>query len=139
MTTTKPDGLAMLTNLEDGLLESVVELSEADLDSELKEMGLDPSDQAAKIQAAVAKGIRAAGKAKLLAAKGDLEKFKLEKATRQREVVSGRALLERMKSGDPELSKMMMAARKGTALSKNDEQPPAEDLADLEKLRKDRE
>jgi hypothetical protein len=44
--------------------------------------------------------------------------------------------LERIKARDPAMAEMMMAARKGKALSESDEEGVAEDLADLEKLGK---
>ena len=65
MSTIKPDATSEMAILENELLDSILELSEADLDAELKELGLDPSHQEALARAALGKGVKAAGKAAL--------------------------------------------------------------------------
>ena len=70
------------------------------------------------------------------AAKADLAAFRRKNAAAPSDTSSGRALLERMETRDPGMAEMMLAARKGKALSDSDEAGIAEDLADLERLSK---
>jgi hypothetical protein len=136
MSTTKPNDASLLARLDDALMDNIFELSEADLDAEIKELGLDPAAEVASMRSAIDKAVKAAAKATLLSAKAELAKFKLEKSGGAHDAAAGRALLERIKARDPAMAEMMMAARKGKALSESDEEGVAEDLADLEKLGK---
>jgi hypothetical protein len=130
----KRSDASLLTQLDNALLDSIFELTEADLDAEIKELGLDPMAEAAKMRGAIEKGVKLSGKATLAAAKADLKRFKLEQAGGVRDVEAGLAALDRIKARAPSVGEMMMAARKGKTLSENDEAGLAEDLADLEKL-----
>jgi hypothetical protein len=136
MSTTKPNDASLLARLDDAWMDNIFELSEADLDAEIKELGLDPAAEVASMRSAIDKAVKAAAKATLLSAKAELAKFKLEKSGGAHDAAAGRALLERIKARDPAMAEMMMAARKGKALSESDEEGVAEDLADLEKLGK---
>ena len=136
MSTTKPSDASLLARLDDALLDNIFELSEADLDAEIKELGLDPAAEVASMRGAIDKAVKAAAKATLLSAKAELAKFKLEKSGGADDAAAGRALLERIKARDPAMAEMMMAARKGKTLSERDEEGVAEDLVDLEKLGK---
>ena len=134
MSKNKPTDASLLAQLDDALLDSIFELSEADLDAEFTEMGLDPAAEVAKTRGAIAKAMKASAKASIVAAKAELAIFKREQAQGTRDSESGKALLERIKARDPAISEMMMAARKGKTLSERDEIGVAEDLADLENL-----
>jgi hypothetical protein len=137
MSTTKPNDASLLARLDDALMDNIFELSEADLDAEIKELGLDPAAEVASMRSAIDKAVKAAAKATLLSAKAELAKFKLEKSGGAHDAAAGRALLERITTAPaPAMAEMMMAARKGKALSESDEEGVAEDLADLEKLGK---
>jgi hypothetical protein len=136
----KPGRISLYANLEDGILDSVLDLTEAELDSELEELGFNPADREAQARAAVTKGIMAARKVALKAARSELDRFKGRQANTRNptDVVAGREMFERIKAGDSGLSsKMMMAARKGEGLTENDIDGIAEDLADLQKLGKE--
>jgi hypothetical protein len=134
MSRNKPIDASLLAQINDALLDSIFELSEADLDAEFTEVGLDPSAEAARTRGAIEKAMKTSAKASLVAAKAELARFKREQAGDTRGADSGKALLERIKARDPAMSEMMMAARKGRTLSASDEIGLAEDLADLEKL-----
>jgi hypothetical protein len=134
MSKNKPTDAYLLAQLDDALLDSIFELSEAELDAEFTEMGLDPAAEAAKTRGAIEKAMKASAKAYLVAAKAELAIFKQEQAGGARDAESGKSLLERIKARDPAMSEMMMAARKGKTLSERDEIGLAEDLADLENL-----
>ena len=115
-------------------------LSDQDLDTELKEFGLDPASESAGGRAAIFAGLKEFQKADLNAAKAELYRFKVRQkaALTTDELAAGRSVFDRMKVGDRDLSsKMMLAARKGEGLSERDVNGIAEDLADLLKLSKD--
>lgn len=133
---TKSSDASLLARLDDALMDDIFELSEADLDAEFKEMGLDPAAEVASMRGAIDKAVKAAAKDTLLSARAELVKFKRETPSGAGGVAAGRAVLERIKARDPAMADMMMAARKGKTLSKRDEEGVAEDLADLEKLSK---
>jgi hypothetical protein len=134
MSKNKPTDASLMAQLDDALLDSIFELSEADLDAEFAELGLDPNAEAAKTHGAIDKAMKMSAKASLVAAKSELANFKREQSLSARDGESGKALLERIRARDPAASGMMMAARKGKTLSERDEAGIAEDLADLEKL-----
>ena len=134
MSKNKPTDASLLAQLDDALLDSIFELSEADLDAEFTEMGLDPTAEAAKTRSAIENAMKASAKTFLVAAKAELARFRREQAGDTRGSDSGKALLERIKAQDPAMSEMMMAARKGKSLSESDEIGLAEDLTDLEKF-----
>jgi hypothetical protein len=138
MSTTKQSDASQMARLDDALLDSIFELPVADVDAELKEVGLDPSAVAAKMRTAIDKAAKTAAKSTLIAAKADLANFKQKQTGRAGDAASGRAILERIKARDPAMAAMMMAARKGKTLSESDEAGIAEDLADLEKLSRKR-
>ncbi len=131
-----------LAQLADAIVDSVMNLSEADLDAEMKDAGLDPAVETAKGRAAIAAGLKTFTKAEMEAAKAELQRHKTGQRLghTQDELAAARSVFDRMKAGDSDLSsKMMMAARKGEGLSDKDIDGIAEDLADLEKLGRDQE
>ena len=132
----KPREASYLAKLDDALLDSILQLSESELDAELKELGLDPLVEVASMRGTILKAANDAAKATLISAKANLAKFKQRQSATNRDPVAGRELLQRIKSRDPDITQMMMAARKGKALSESDEAQVAEDLVDLEKLDK---
>ena len=72
MSTTKPNDASLLARLDDALMDNIFELSEADLDAEIKELGLDPAAEVASMRSAIDKAVKAAAKATLLSAKAEL-------------------------------------------------------------------
>jgi hypothetical protein len=137
MNTKKTAQPSALANLEDAILDSILDLPDDAVDEELRLSGLDPADEVAKGKAAIANGIRLFQKAELASARAELARQKAKQAVGHSsdEIAAGRAQFERMKTG--EANGLMMAARKGEGLSENDIEGVAEDLADLEKLRKE--
>jgi hypothetical protein len=62
---------SLLARLDDALMDNIFELSEADLDAEIKELGLDPAAEVASMRSAIDKAVKAAAKATLLSAKAE--------------------------------------------------------------------
>jgi hypothetical protein len=128
-----------LDHFEDAFIDSILNMSESELDEELCEMGLDPQAAIEQTKAAVERGIVRANKATFARARSELAeaKARLVSSSHLRDRSGAAARFEKMKTGDPELSsRMMMAARKGKGLSENDVEGILEDLDDLEKLEK---
>jgi len=128
-----------LKRLEEALVDSILNMSESELDAEMREMNLDPKDVAARTKAAVDRGVISANKASLVHARTQLAgaKSSLSVSAASRDRAGALARFEKMKVGDTELpSSMMMAARKGQGLSEEDIEGVLEDLDDLEKLEK---
>ncbi len=136
MNSKKTNPSSPLERLEDALVDTILNMSESELDAELREMNLDPNDVAIRTKAAINRGIVAANKASLTRAKNQLAEAKGRLAifTTSRDRAGALERFEKMKAGDTE--PMMMAARKGEGLSEKDIEGVLEDLDDLEKLEK---
>lgn len=136
MNSKKTNPSSPLERLEDALVDTILNMSESELDAELREMNLDPNDVAIRTKAAINRGIVAANKASLTRAKNQLAEAKGRLAifTTLRDRAGALERFEKMKAGDTE--PMMMAARKGEGLSEKDIEGVLEDLDDLEKLEK---
>ncbi len=136
MNSKKTNPSSPLERLEDALVDTILNISESELDAELREMNLDPNDVAIRTKAAINRGIVAANKASLTRAKNQLAeaKVRLSIFTTSRDRAGALERFEKMKAGDTE--PMMMAARKGEGLSEKDIEGVLEDLDDLEKLEK---
>lgn len=136
MNSKKTNPSSPLERLEDALVDTILNISESELDAELREMNLDPNDVAIRTKAAINRGIVAANKASLTRAKNQLAEAKgrLSIFTTSRDRAGALERFEKMKAGDTE--PMMMAARKGEGLSEKDIEGVLEDLDDLEKLEK---
>ena len=119
MNSKKTNPSSPLERLEDALVDTILNISESELDAELREMNLDPNDVAIRTKAAINRGIVAANKASLTRAKNQLAEAKgrLSIFTTSRHRAGALERFEKMKTGDTE--PMMMAARKGEGLSEN--------------------
>jgi hypothetical protein len=134
MSTGKPNEERLMARLEAASLENIFELSEAELDAELKELGLDPVAEVARMRGVIDNAAKSAARAGLLSAKAEVARFRQSQPSGSGDPEAGRTLLERIRSRDPTAAEMMIAARKGKTLSERDEAGLAQDLADLEKL-----
>ncbi|RNJ48044.1 hypothetical protein D1O30_19580 [Methylocystis hirsuta] len=128
-----------LEHVEDAIIDSILRLSGDQLDDELRDAGIEPNDALSKVDAAIERGILKAGKANLERARAQLALVKSglssslaanKRTTRER--------FEKIRSGKANDSEpIMMAARKGEELSKNDIEGLLEDLAELDQLEDD--
>jgi hypothetical protein len=128
-----------LDHFEDAYIDSILNMSESELDEELREMGFDPDEAVKQTKAAVDRGILMANKANFARTRSELAhaKARLASSSNLRDRSGAASRFEKIRSGDADLSsRMMMAARKGKGLSEKDIEGILEDLDDLEKLEK---
>jgi hypothetical protein len=125
-----------LDRIEDALIETILNSSEAELREDMKARGKDPDKCLAEIDSLIARAKTDAAKWRLERAKSELQDWRAGKGNVvgfDRE--AARAKFEKIRARDPELaSKMLMAARNGQGLSDNDMEGMLEDLAKLERL-----
>jgi len=126
-----------MRRLDEAILDDISEMSEAEIDADFIDLGLDPAAEAEKTRSAIEAAMKNFAKASLISAKEEVARYKLEQARGARAMGSAKSALDRLRSRDPGFAPMMMAARKGKTLSESDEAGLAEDLADLEKLEKE--
>jgi hypothetical protein len=124
-----------LDRIEDALIETILNSSEAELREDMKARGEDPDKCLAEIDSLIARAKTDAAKRRLERAKSELQDWRAGKGN----VVGfdregARAKFEKIRARDPELAKMLMAARNGQGLSDNDMEGMLEDLAKLERL-----
>ena len=102
MNSKKTNPSSPLERLEDALVDSILNMSESELDAELREMNLDPNDVAIRTKAAIDRGIVAANKASLARARNQLAEAKgrLSISTTSRDRAGALARFEKMKAGD---------------------------------------
>jgi hypothetical protein len=128
-----------LLRIEDALVRSIVDASEADLREDLAAAGEDSGTCLTEFDAAVVRAKAAAAKQRLDRAKAQAAAWRAGKSKVvpfDREAV--RARFESIRARDPELaSKMMMAARKGQGMSDSDMDSLLEDLAELDRLERE--
>ena len=112
MNSKKTNPSSPLERLEDALVDTILNMSENDLDAELREMNLDPNDVAIRTKAAINRGIVAANKASLTRAKNQLAEAKGRLSISTTSGITPATLerFEKMKAGDTE--PMMMAAER---------------------------
>lgn len=126
-----------LLAIEDALIQSILAASPEETLEDLREQGIDPDALLARIDAV---GVEAASKARnkrLDDAKARAAAFKAIQGGGSDTAPSsaprtGREAIQSRLSASP----MMLAARKGTVTSERDEETLAEDLADLERLKR---
>jgi hypothetical protein len=124
-----------LDRIEDALIETILNSSEAELREDMKARGEDPDKCLAEIDSLIARAKTDAAKRRLERAKSALQDWRAGKGNVvgfDRE--AARAKFEKIRARDPELAKMLMAARNGQGLSDNDMEGMLEDLAKLERL-----
>lgn len=125
-----------LRQIEDALIESILNCSESELREEMIARGEDPEKCVAEMDTLIAGAKTASAKRRFEQAKSELQNWR----ARDGKVVgfdreAARARLEKLRAKDPELSaKMMLAARKGKAISDDDMEGLLEDLARLERM-----
>jgi hypothetical protein len=129
-----------LRNLTDSLEESILNASDAEVSEELSEAGIDPMKAASEMDAFLQEAKLKAGKKRLADAKQASALFRAGHANALPSNKSKlRAKLQDMRnaSGRGNADGMMMAARKGKAISPDDEEGTLDDLAQLEALESD--
>ncbi len=126
-----------LRAIEDAMIESIMNASPEETIAELREQGVDPAAGVALMDQMAAEAVRAAKRQRLEAAKARAAAFKAIDGGKPdlRDLETARARVAAMKAGDAG-SGMMLAARKGTGMSERDEESLADDLARLERLRR---
>jgi hypothetical protein len=125
-----------LDRIEDALIESILEASEAELRKEMADRGEDPDQCLLRMEQIIAGAKAACGKRRMEHAKSELQEWRAgQPKTLKFDREAARARFEGLRSRDPELaSKMLLAARKGEGLSENDMEVLLEDIARLERL-----
>jgi hypothetical protein len=127
-----------LRAIEDALIDSIMGASPEETVVDLREQGIDPDEGVALLDRMAAAAIAAAKRQRLETAKARAAAFKgidggkSDASAHQ----AARAKLGAFMSGMSD-SPMMLAARKGTGMSERDEESLAEDLAELERLRRE--
>lgn len=132
MTDPKSDRAA-LDRLADALAEDILNASDQDILTEVKEDGEDPAAIAAQVQTVFENAKAKVAKRRLAAAKAGAAANRRRTADVVRlDPAEARRTLERALTRDPETaSKVTLAARKGEALSDEDVRGMLEDLDEL--------
>jgi hypothetical protein len=136
----KPKASEELERIEDALVESVLDAAGEDLRKEIAASGDDAEAIVAAVDAAIATACTQSAQARLERARAELSAWRSKSGPSSVvERNAARARFERLRSGnsDPD-SKMMMAARKGEGLSDSDLDGVIEDIAELEKLEREK-
>jgi hypothetical protein len=124
-----------LRRIDDAIEESILNASSADLRDELAAQGDDAAKVISDIGAIVERAKANAAKMRFDQAKRELTSFKEKSNVTTFDREAARVRLGTMKSAGPgNAPEMMMAARKGTGLSKSDEDGVLDDLAQLQAL-----
>jgi hypothetical protein len=126
--------------IEDALVQSILDAGGEDMREEIAAAGGDPDALVARVDAAIAAARGSAGRARLERARAELSAWQSKSGPASApEREAARKRFERLRSGkaDPD-TKMMMAARKGEGLSDSDLEGLIEDMAELERLERDK-
>ena len=140
MTTPKrTDSAAELGRLEDALVDSILEASEADLRAELAEAGEDADAILRRMDALVVAVKAECQLIRLRLAQEQVAAFHRAKpAANAQQQATARARFEEARSRDATLSKkLLIAARNGQGASEGDLNSLADDYAELERLEQD--
>jgi hypothetical protein len=140
ITRRKPTACEELERLESALTESLLTAKEQDLREELAAAGSDPDALVGEIDAAIARARTECARQRLESARAELAAWRDQGAKPSKLALDeARSRLQRLRSGDSELdSRMMLAARKGEGLSEKDLESLLEDLAELERLEREK-
>jgi hypothetical protein len=140
ITRRKPTACEELERLENALTESLLSATEQDLREELAAAGSDPDALVGEIDAAIARARSECARERLETARAELAAWRDQGAKPSKLALDeARSRLQRLRSGDSELdSRMMLAARKGEGLSEKDLESLLEDLAELERLEREK-
>lgn len=127
-----------LRAIEDALIESIMSASPEETIEELREQGVDPDACIALMDQMAAEAVRASKRHRLDEAKARASAFRAIDGGKpdQRDIVSARAQVATFRGGVGGPG-MMLAARKGTGMSERDEESLVEDLARLERLKRE--
>ena len=123
-----------LDRLADELVADVMSLSDPDVLAEIKAEGLDPQKEAERIRALVAAATARSGRARLVAARAEIDRSAMSARTNihQLPLRDRAAVLARFANDDVKLkSRLTMAARNGDGIT---EQEMDSILADLREL-----
>lgn len=127
-----------LQAIEDALIQSILDASPEDMIAELREQGLDPDACVKLVDEMAAGAVLAARRQRLAAAKARAASFKAVEGGKASEAdrAAARRTLADLRAGRGS-EPMMLAARKGVGSSERDEESLADDLAELERLRRE--
>lgn len=125
-----------LRDLGDALDESILRASDAEVSEELTSLGIQSDKVVAEMDAVAEEAKQLAGKLRLERAKDAVIAFRSNQPSAVRSDRSGlRSKLEKMRSRTPDENHgLMIAARKGTHLSADDEEGALDDLQQLEAI-----
>jgi hypothetical protein len=136
----KPKASEELERIEDALVESLLDATGEDVRKEIAAAGGDPDALIAAVDAAIASARTKSAQVRLERARAELSAWRSKSGpVSAPERNAAQARFERLRTGkvDPD-SKMMMAARKGEGLSDSDLEGLIEDMAELERLERDK-
>ena len=136
----KPKASEELERIEDALVESLLDAAGDDVWKEIAASSGDPDALVAAVDAAIASARTKSAQERLERARADLSAWRSKSGPVSAvERNAAQARFERLRTGnvDPD-SKMMMAARKGEGLSESDLEGLIEDMAELERLERDK-
>jgi hypothetical protein len=136
----KPKASEELERIEDALVESILDAAGEDVRKEVAGSGDDPEAVVAAVDAVIASARMQSAQARLERARAELSAWHSKSGPASvLERNAARARFERLRSGnlDPD-SKMMMAARGGEGLSDSDLDSVIEDIAELERLEREK-
>ena len=135
----KPRPSDELERIEDALVESLLDAAGEDVRKEVAASGSDPDALIAKVDEAIASARSHSARERLERARAELSAWRTKSGPSPLEREAARTRFERLRSGDfdPD-AKMTMAARKGEGLSDSDVEGVVDDLAELDKLERDR-
>jgi hypothetical protein len=136
----KPKASEELERIEDALVESLLDAAGEDVRKEIVSSGGDPEAVVAAVDATITSARTKSAQARLDQARAELSAWRSKSGPASvLERNAALARFERLRSGnfDPD-SKMMMAARKGEELSDSDLDGVIEDIAELERLEREK-
>jgi hypothetical protein len=136
----KPRASEELERIEDALVESLLDAAGEDVRKEIAASSGDPDAVVASVDAAITSARTESAQARLERVRAELSAWRSKSGPASiLERKAARERFERLRSGnfDPD-SKMMMAARKGEGLSDSDLDGVIEDMAELERLEREK-
>jgi hypothetical protein len=136
----RPTASDELERIEDALAESLLDAAGEDVRKEITASGRDPEALVSVVDAAIVSARAESARARLERARAELSAWRTKSGPASPlEREAARTRFERLRSGnlDPD-AKMMMAARKGEGLSDSDLEGLIEDMAELERLERDK-
>lgn len=136
----KPTASEERQRIEDALVDSILNAAGEDVREEIAASGGNPEALISRVDAAIEAARGKAARARLERARAELSAWQAKSGpVTASERDTARTRFERLRSGgpDPE-AKMMMAARKGEGLSDSDAEGLIDDMAELERLEREK-